>query len=169
MQQKIAKAQNSGNLRAETDRTTHDTEVLAAVGVGAERLTSLLLRVRDAAQPLWLRQASIILSQDMKRYRISRDISIKIAASAIVEWAHPHCPSCNGAKEIIRTDGVRIVCPKCDGVGVRRHSNKDRERMIGAAYKGKIQEAYEGVLNGITNLVSRDTYEVTKFYKGVEK
>lgn len=154
MQQSIAKAHNSGNLRSETDRYTHDTETLAAVGMGASRLASLLLRVRNAEQPRWAREAALLLASPvMKTFRLSRDVAERIAAAAMTEWSQPHCRSCGGAGSTHRDDGVVIVCWKCDGVGVWRYTDRDREEMVREKFRGRVASAYDAVMSSITTHV----------------
>ncbi len=147
MLENIARAQNSRNLRAETDRFTHDTETLAAVGLGASRLASLLLSYRNADQEKWAREVVIVLAnQIIKTHKLSRNVGMRVAAAALIEWAKPHCRECNGARNIVRADGVVIICESCGGIGMHRYSDKERSRMIDASFKGRIADAYDAVL-----------------------
>jgi hypothetical protein len=45
------------------------------------------------------------------------------------EWLNPNCANCNGARELIAGER-RIVCPACDGLGLKRYSDRERARYM---------------------------------------
>jgi len=48
---------------------------------------------------------------------------------------------------------LKIVCPACDGVGVRRYTDSERRRIIGA-WGGMVSDGYDLALATITGAVA---------------
>ncbi len=152
----IARAQNSHNLDSSTDDFRHhDIDALIHVGAKASRLASLLLRIKNADQSRWTKEAVIILAQPLAgRYKISRSIAMRVAYAALTEWINPHCRACSGAREILREAGGSILCESCAGAGVHRYSDSDRASLCGAAFVGRIADAHAYVMSEITNNIA---------------
>lgn len=55
--------------------------------------------------------------------------SLKMAEMLIREWLNPNCEACGGARETILGDR-RILCPKCQGLGLKRYSDHSRARFM---------------------------------------
>lgn len=53
---------------------------------------------------------------------------------ALSEWLLPHCETCRGAKEMI-AGPKRIICPTCEGYGVKRYSDRERQLFLGFKFK----------------------------------
>jgi hypothetical protein len=54
-----------------------------------------------------------------------------IAKQAMREFGDQLCPTCAGRKEEVLANGVKVVCPRCEGTGLRRYSNGARLRGAG--------------------------------------
>jgi predicted RNA-binding Zn-ribbon protein involved in translation (DUF1610 family) len=147
MREALARAVNSSDLEVEVYVT--DVDRVAALSAASE-LGSLLLRLREGGQTEFAHRAMLLLSKRVHdKYRLARTISNSVATQAIMEWAYPHCRSCGGAREIMN-DKIKITCPTCGGIGVRRYSDGERRQAIGA-WGGRIELALYHALAEITH------------------
>jgi hypothetical protein len=103
-----------------------DVDRVAAMGK-TSRLGSLLWRLKFANDPACYKPALYLLA---KRLNTSRAILVKLCELAIREWCLPQCDVCQGAREIIVED-LRIVCKGCEGHGIKRYSDREREAFLG--------------------------------------
>lgn len=103
-----------------------DLDRIAAMGF-SNRLGSLLWRLKYGNDPRSYRPALLLLAKSAKS---GFPVGKRLCELAIKEWCMPQCEVCRGAKEIIVED-LRIVCKGCDGIGIRRYSNRERERLAG--------------------------------------
>ena len=55
---------------------------------------------------------------------------VTMAAAAIIELIHPYCTTCGGAREIMG-EKIKVICPTCSGIGVRRYTDSERAKMVG--------------------------------------
>ena len=89
----------------------------------APRLGTVLWRLKYAYDPTVYWRAVDLLSRESS-------VGLRLCELVIREWLDQNCPNCNGAMELIAGDR-RIVCPSCDGSGVKRHSDHARAAFMG--------------------------------------
>lgn len=147
MNELLARAVNAKSMEWEEN---HESQVdRVAAMAGGSHLGSYLLRIREGAQPEWAHRAMLILARRIiKCHHISRSIAEKISAQALVEWAYPHCPDCGGAREVMG-EHIRILCPSCNGAGIRRWTDAERREYIGA-WGGRIERGLSFAMRDIT-------------------
>lgn len=125
----LARATNSSDLEME-EGVVKDVDRVAAMATGSP-LGGLLFRYREGGQRRWGKQIIVILSRRVVRHtRLTRSVSDRVAAQALLEWSTPLCTLCGGAREVLHND-VMVVCPQCVGSGTRRWTDEDRKRAIG--------------------------------------
>jgi hypothetical protein len=103
-----------------------DLDRIAAMGF-TSRLGSMLWRLKYANDRRAYKPAKLLLAKQAKS---GFDIGIRLCELALREWCMPQCEVCLGMKEIMVED-LRIICSGCDGIGVRRYSDRERERLAG--------------------------------------
>lgn len=147
MRESLASAVGSSNLEVDPDYERH-ADRLAAMAFGP-RLGSILLRYRDGNQKKWRGEVVAMLAHKViRKHRLNAQLSIKIASCALDEWDSPQCKSCRGAREIMGPE-LKIVCPDCGGSGIRRYSDDERRKVIGA-WGGKVSTGYDVAMAAIT-------------------
>lgn len=125
-----------------------DVDRIAAMGL-VTHLGSKLWRLKYGNDPKAYKPAVLLLAG---RFRWKAGVLVRLCELAIKEWCLPMCGTCHGAKEIIEGD-LRIVCAECEGVGVKRYTDRERERMLGIpprAWDGWAKK-YETVQAVVTN------------------
>lgn len=151
MREQLARASSSGDLES-IDGRLGDVERIAAMAFGP-RLGSLLIRYRDGGQERWRREAILLVAHRVARkVRTNSDLSVKIATQALNEWDMPHCKTCGGSRELMAGD-VRVICQSCNGVGVHRYSDSDRQSAIGG-WGGKISRGFDVAMVTISSAVA---------------
>lgn len=88
----------------------------------ASRLGTLLWRLKygfDAS--VYQRTADLLASES--------HTTTQLAEMLIREWLNPNCEQCGGNCEYLISD-KRIVCPKCNGLGLKRYSDHARARFM---------------------------------------
>ena len=151
MREALAASVGSSNLKFDPEYERAADRV-AAIGFGP-RLGSLLIRYRDANQVRWEREIIARLAKRIiRKLPITHSIAAKVAECALSEWARPHCATCGGAR-VIMGAMLKVVCPACDGIGVRRYTNSERRRIIGA-WGGMVSDGYDLALATITGAVA---------------
>ncbi len=144
----LARAANSVDLAFEPN-VVHDVDRVAAMA-GGNALGGLLFRFAEAQQPRWGYQIALILAnRAMKRHAIGRELAQKIGAAALLEFASPHCVTCNGARELV-LDELKVICEACGGSGKQRYSNTSRRALVGT-YGKRIDDAFADCHNDMAN------------------
>jgi DnaJ-class molecular chaperone len=78
-----------------------------------------------------LRRAILLLARHARvSMRLAVNPSVQLATTAVFEIMHWQCRQCHGASEQ-RINGIRQVCPSCEGIGVHRWSDYERARTSG--------------------------------------
>ena len=67
-----------------------------------------------------------------KRYPLEVN-GARIVSQALHEYLSPHCTSCRGAREVVVGER-RVVCPSCNGGGIRRYGDAERAQSMGLSY-----------------------------------
>ena len=131
------------NAERAVDRVT-------AIALSARRneLGSVMLRV-EALDDASLRKAVLLVARRLNhQFRITRGFAERMAVAAVQEYMQPGCITCGGTGSV--TQGVVMVCIRCDGSGFRRYSDADRRTMIGGSFNKK---AYEDALQFVRDSV----------------
>lgn len=105
----------------------------------ADRLATLLWRLKYGNDKTAYKPIVMLLAKSLKP--MNRNISIKIAEQALYEWLFPFCPACLGAKEVMAGE-LRVVCRACNGVGVARYSDREREMKVGGNFSKQIENIH---------------------------
>lgn len=151
MREALAHAVNSSNLGME-ESYEHDADKIAAMAFGP-RLGSLLVRYRDGGQARWKGQATCMIAYKLiRKLRLNRELSLKIATHALHEWADPHCLTCGGAREVMG-ERIKVICHVCNGTGIRRYTDIERKNAIGGC-GGKIEDGLRLAHATITGAVA---------------
>jgi len=95
------------------------------------RLGTLLWRLKYGQDHKCYKPAVLLLAKEMSLQSL---IGTRLCAMAIHEWLLPHCEVCRGAREMI-IGPKRIVCLECEGYGVKRYSNRERDQFLGSRFK----------------------------------
>lgn len=124
-----------GNFRELIGRDLHDDletdyhetplDRIGAFSKGG-RLGTLLWRLKYGKDLTCFKPAALLLAKDTS---MESPIGRRVCELAISEWLLPECDTCRGAKEMI-VGPKRIVCPSCEGYGVRRYSDSERDRIL---------------------------------------
>lgn len=126
-----------------------DRDRVAALA-GASRLGSALWRLKYSNDPKVYKSAVLLLAKRMGWK--NSDMLQRICELAIREWLLGMCIECKGAREVIVGD-LRITCPSCEGIGVKRYSDRERERFVGLEARSwdrwvKKYEAVQAAMTG---------------------
>lgn len=115
------------DLSASLETDYHETPVdrVGAFSKGA-RLGTLLWRLKYGLDMACLKPASFLLAKEVQ---LESEIGIRVCELAISEWLLPECEVCRGAKEVLIGPKL-ILCPGCDGFGVRRYEYWERDRFL---------------------------------------
>ena len=95
------------------------------------RLGTLLWRLKYASDASCFKPAVFLLA---KGTSLQSEIGKRVCAMAVSEWLMPNCLTCFGAKEMIFGQ-KRVTCPDCEGHGVKRYADKERDRYLGSRFK----------------------------------
>lgn len=109
----------------------------------SERFATLLWRFKYANDSSAYKPIIYMLARSLK---LSRSVAVKVAEQALHEWIFSFCPVCLGAKETMAGE-LRVVCPSCDGSGVARFSDKEREAKLGLNF-GRHVDALLRIISG---------------------
>lgn len=92
----------------------------------------------------------------------------KTAKQVLREWYSPECQMCVGVKEI-SGEHKRVVCPSCDGQGVKRYTDTERAEAIGVSlteYRNEWDKHFRAMRDmvggddGMTGAIVRDQLKV---------
>lgn len=124
----------SGSDLSWTEGKTKPVEYVAAMSA-ATRLGSDIFRAADhdahAMRRAVLQLMSLAARElGRKKINITSGLSQTMAAAAIIELIHPYCITCGGAREIMG-EKIKVICPTCSGIGVRRYTDSERAKMVG--------------------------------------
>lgn len=98
----------------------------------ASRLGTLLWRLKFSHDAAAYKPAVLLLA---KYEQLGTPIGTRLVELAIKEWLLPQCQFCNGAKEMI-IGLKRVICPQCEGYGMRRYTDRERNAFLGSPFKG---------------------------------
>lgn len=114
----------------EADYSETPVDRVGAFSKGA-RLGTLLWRLKYGKDMSCFKPAAFLLA---KEAQLQTAIGFKVCELAISEWLLPECETCRGAREVI-FGPKRIICPACDGYGVKRYTNRERDSFLGSRFK----------------------------------
>lgn len=114
----------------------------------AEKLGTLLWRVKYFNDASSYRPAVFLLAKALPR--LNKGIAIKVSQQVMNEWLYGFCQVCLGAKEVLSGEHV-ILCNSCGGSGVRKYTDAERAKAIGAncANMGKQIKLLHDIIGGI--------------------
>jgi len=124
----------SGSDLSWSEGKTKPVEYVAAMSA-ATRLGSDIFRAADHDAHAMRRAVLQLMSLAAKKIG-RKGIGITsaqaqiMAAAAILELIHPYCTTCGGAREIMG-EKIKVICPTCSGIGVRRYTDTERAKMVG--------------------------------------
>jgi hypothetical protein len=119
----------------------------------SKRLGTLLWRLKYHNDHTSLKPAVFLLAKELPR--LNRGIAIKICEQAVHEWLMAFCPVCFGAKEVRSGEHI-VICGACGGSGVRKYTNAERARAIGANMEKQFKQIHD-LIGGIDRHVSEMT------------
>lgn len=61
------------------------------------------------------------------------DVAARVVAQGFNEFLFPFCSQCLGAKEAV-IEKLKVVCPTCQGLGLKRFSDFERARSMQLSY-----------------------------------
>ena len=144
----LARAANSSDLEIEPG-VVHDVDRVAAMA-GGNTLGGYLFRYGVAQQPQWGKRIVLILSSRLVHARlVARPVAERVAACALMEFAHPHCRACGGGRELT-IDKVKVTCPTCGGSGLHRHTDAERRAVLGV-YGSRVAVAMSRCLSYLSD------------------
>jgi len=121
---------------------------VTAIGFAAHRneMGETMLRVNALDGSALKKAIFLVTRQLVHRTHLGRDFARKLAIAALHELLRPQCIYCNGRGQQFQKSSVVRVCHYCQGTGLHRYSDTERELLIGGA--GKYNEcAYEKALS----------------------
>lgn len=95
------------------------------------RLGTLLWRLKFSHDSSAYKPATLLLA---KRESLQSAVGLRLVEMALNEWLLPQCSTCNGARELI-VGPRRIICDDCDGYGIRRFTDRERDRFMGCKFR----------------------------------
>lgn len=124
----------SGSDLSWTEGKTKPVEYVAAMSA-ATRLGSDIFRAADNDAHAMRRAVLQLMSLAAKKLgrnklSITSAQAQTLAAAAILELIHPYCTTCGGAREIMG-EKIKVICPTCSGIGVRRYTDSERAKIVG--------------------------------------
>ncbi|MDR6421299.1 hypothetical protein J2801_003587 [Paraburkholderia phenoliruptrix] len=126
---KYASDVRSSNL-AWSEREVKSVDRLTAMGL-SDPLGAALFRFKFGSDAAAGKRALHLLAHKAKcNLGVELSYAQKLATACIKEWVLDNCIHCNGAGLIL--NGARYdKCGKCDGSGVKRHSDSERALAAG--------------------------------------
>ena len=124
----------SGSDLSWSEGKTKPVEYVAAMSA-ATRLGSDIFRAADHDAHAMRRAVLQLMSLAAKKLgrnklSITSAQAQTLAAAAILELINPYCTTCGGAREIMG-EKIKVICPTCSGIGVRRYTDSERAKMVG--------------------------------------
>ena len=124
----------SGSDLSWTEGKTKPVEYVAAMSA-ATRLGSDIFRAADHDAHAMRRAVLQLMSLAAKKLgrnklSITSAQAQTLAAAAILELINPYCTTCGGAREIMG-EKIKVICPTCSGIGVRRYTDSERAKIVG--------------------------------------
>ena len=124
----------SGSDLSWSEGKTKPVEYVAAMSA-ATRLGSDIFRAADHDAHAMRRAVLQLMSLAAKKLgrnklSITSAQAQTLAAAAILELIHPYCTTCGGAREIMG-EKIKVICPTCSGIGVRRYTDSERAKIVG--------------------------------------
>lgn len=127
----------------------------------ADRLGTLLWRLRLAYDAVAFKPAVLILSSRMVSAHETRPMRERVAECAIMEWLDDLCKTCWGRGYMVAKNApvATHVCGKCSGTGRRRHDDHARARALGLGIEvAKKWEAKFAKAHAIISSADRATW-----------
>lgn len=128
VKEKVVGAAQSKDLEWEAD-FEKAIDRLTAFGM-SDPLGAALWRVKYLNDAAAYKRALYLLVRKSRDRLKSRDLEYMIAMATGVmrEWIADACQKCHGAGSIVESNRVTVQCPKCQGSGIKRYSDHERER-----------------------------------------
>ena len=109
---------------------------LASLGVD---LIALKYSGREASREPAAQKLADILGWSSNKLKLDERTRLAIARWAITEWVKECCPTCMGTREMPNqqdVDGAQPMkpCTDCGASGLRKWTDKERERVLGEDY-----------------------------------
>lgn len=100
----------------------------------ATKLGRLLFHWRYAGQGEANAVLEELLIKARRRFQIAKghkdhDLLIRACKQAMREYYSPECRACGGAREVVEKK-LRVLCWRCDGSGLERHSDGVRVQAL---------------------------------------
>ena len=115
------------------DDSTHVTPLDRVTAFSSSnRLGTLLWRIKYEQDYSNVKAASFLLAKTLQN--TNKNLAIKIATQAIVEWIDANCKTCVGSKQMQMGELI-IICQTCKGSGVHRYNDIERTLSIGVDAK----------------------------------
>ena len=98
----------------------------------------------------YTRALYLLVNKCRKRIMLSKSTSYvtMMTRGVMREWIMDACDLCNGACVITQANGVQEQCPRCEGSGLKRYTDAERERNCGLP-NGVWSRAHEDVYDQI--------------------
>lgn len=132
-----------------------DTHETSADRIGAlafaGRLGASLIRLRAHASAGDELTVRLLLANRLSRSKgVPRWLAQRMAGSALAEWLHSQCQTCQGSGQMRNGARVIAVCQTCEGSGVRRFRDSERAQALaidgGRAIPPKAARHYDGLV-----------------------
>lgn len=151
---KYASDVRSSNL-AWNEREEKSIDRLTAMGL-SDPLGAALFRFKFGSDAAAGKRAIHLLSHKAKcNLRVELSYAQKLATACIKEFVLDNCVPCNGAGLLL--NGARYdKCSKCDGSGVKRHSDSERAMAAGLPVESwsKHQRKFDQVMTCMMGAVA---------------
>lgn len=135
---------------------------ITAIGFSTKKneVGDAMLRV-DALDASAARKVILLVVRRLhQRHKLTRGFAEKMALACLHEYMRPNCIYCGGKGEIHQESAPVTTCSSCNGTGLHRYSNGDRNALIGGGYSEK---AYEDALSYVRDAVRRVVVQSTRW------
>jgi hypothetical protein len=128
MKEQIVSAAQSKDLAWHAD-FVKSIDRLTAFGM-SDQLGAALWRVKYLYDATTYNRALYLLVKKARARLRAQDLNylIKMAKGVLKEWLLEACDRCNGTGAIVERTGMTTKCSKCEGTGLKRHTDGERER-----------------------------------------
>lgn len=162
---KIASDVRSSNL-AWNDREQKAIDRITALGL-TDQLGAALFRFKYGSDAAAGKRALHLLAhKSAQRLKVELSYARMLSTAAIKEWLIDACETCNGTG-IVPGVGRHDKCSKCDGSGVKRHSDTERALAAGLPVGSwdKHQKRYDQVMTCMMGAIAETTGRARELLK----
>lgn len=149
--ERLGTALESSNLKW-VSHEIRDIDLVTAAGMAKPELGVLLIRAYVGNDPGAVKMATWLATRQSRRYMkgITEGMRRKLVGAAITEFLLPMCQPCGGTgKSLIEQKWS--VCPKCNGMMLKRYTNGERAQMIGIDNLGAWEKIYTSLLGKLND------------------